>query len=156
MSVALAFDTAPDIRCEAGPLAIWYTDPPGAVVQLTEAAVFTKEMAEWMVGPGFERLKARFPQNNQLRILLDLRPMTSREPAAHPVVMTAATKYLFMFAKVGVITPVKPAPLYMITLQGAIALLSAIGPDVRLFETLEGALKTMELSASPKLHALRK
>lgn len=148
MSVGLAFDTAPELRCEAGPLAVWFTDPPGVVLQLTEAAVFTKEMAEWMVGRGFALLKERFPHNNELSILLDLRRMTSREPAAHPVVMAAAMQHLFMFAKVGVIAPLKPQPLYMTTLHGAVALLSAIGPEIRIYDTLEDALQTMNLTPS--------
>lgn len=143
-----AFAVPPDLQFEGGKLAAWYTEPAGAVVQLTEATIFTKEMAEWIVGPGFTAFNQRFPSRDQLRLLLDLRPMTSREPAARPVIMTAATRYLSMFNKVGVIAPSKPPPLYMTTLHAAVALLSAIGPEIRIFETLEGALKGMELSAA--------
>ena len=46
MSVDPVFDTAPDLRFEGGPLAAWFTDPAGAVVQLTEAAIFTKSMVK--------------------------------------------------------------------------------------------------------------
>ena len=146
MSVDPVFDTAPDLRFEGGPLAAWFTDPAGAVVQLTEAAILTKSMAEWLVGPGFALFSERFPPGSELRLLLDLRAMTSREPAARPVMMAAGTKYLMRFAKVGLIAPQKPPPLYMTTLHGAIALLSAIGPEVKIFDTVESALRTLELA----------
>jgi hypothetical protein len=145
------FASAPDLRSEGGQLVAWYTDPPGAVVQLPAATVFTKEMAEWMVGPGLSALHQRFPQRGKLQLLLDIRPMVSREPAARTVIMSAATRHLFLFSKLGVIAPAKPPPLYMTTLYGAIALLSAIGPEIRIFETLEGALQTMGLREAPLL-----
>ena len=145
MSVDPVFDAAPDLSYEGGPLSAWFTDPPGAVVQLTEAVVFSKDMAEWIVGPGFEELSKRFPRCTELNLVLDLRPMTSREPAARPVIMAAGMKHMFMFTKVAVIAPQKPQPLYMSTLHGAVALLSAIGPEVRIFETIEEAQQMMAL-----------
>jgi len=148
LTVERVFTTEPDLRYEGDKLVIWFTDPPGAVVQLTEATVFTKGMAEWMVGPGFSALHERFARGTELRMLLDLRPMTAREPAARPVIMSAATRHMFMFAKLGVIAPAKPPPLYMITLHSAIALLSAIGPEIRIFETIDGALQTLGLQAA--------
>ena len=148
MTVEPVFDTVPDLRFGRGPLVSWFTEPAGAVVQLTEASVFTKDMAEWIVGDGFAHFTQRFPKGTALSLLLDLRPMTSREPAARPVLMAAGTKHLFMFSKVGVVAPRKPPPLYMTTLHGAVALLSAIGPEVSIFETVEDALLAMELSAA--------
>jgi len=141
------FASAPDLRFEGGQLVAWFTDPPGVVLQLTEATVFTKEMAEWMVGPGFAALQQRFPQGGKLQLLLDIRPMVSREPAARTLIMSAATRHMFLFAKLGVIAPAKPPPLYMTTLHAAIALLSAIGPEIIIFETLEGALLAKGLDA---------
>jgi hypothetical protein len=143
-----AFASEPDLRFEGGKLAAWFTDPPGAVVQLTEAAVFNKAMAEWVVGPAFAALDQRFPNATELRMLLDLRPMLSREPAARTVIMSAATTRMFMFAQVSVVAPAKPPPLYMTTLHAAVALLSAIGPEIRVFETLEGALQHMQVKAA--------
>jgi hypothetical protein len=150
MPVEPVFGSAPHLQDDSGKLVAWFTEPAGAVVQLMDAAVFTKEMAEWMVGPGFMQLSQRFVRKSELSVLLDLRPMVSREPAAHPVVMSAAMKYLTLFTKVGVIPPAKPPPLYMTTLHGAVALLSAIGPEIRIYETLEGALQAMPLRAAAK------
>lgn len=145
------FNTAPHLQDEGGKLVAWFTEPAGAVVQLTDAAVFTKEMAEWMVGPGFVQLSQRFAiRETELYLLLDLRPMVSREPAARPIFMNAATKYLRLFTKVGLIPPAKPPPLYMTTLHGAVALLSAIGPEIRVYETLAAALEAMPLRAAAK------
>jgi hypothetical protein len=144
------FASEPDLRFEGGKLVAWFTDPAGAVVQLTEAAVFNKAMAEWVVGPALAELDLRFPNATALRLLLDLRPMTAREPAARPVIMSAATTRLFMFAQVGLIAPVNPPPLYMTTVHAAVALLSAFGPEIRVFETLEGPLQHMQLKAAAK------
>ena len=145
------FSCAPHLQADGGKLVAWFTEPAGAVVQLMDAAVFTKEMAEWMVGPGFTQLSKRFAtRETELCLLLDLRPMLSREPAARPVVMSAASKYLKLFTKVGIIPPAKPPPLYMTTLHGAVALLSAIGPEICIYETLEGALAAMQLSTAAK------
>lgn len=150
MSVLPVFSVPPHLRCEVGPLVAWFTAPPGAVVQMTESAVFTKAMAQWVAGPGYEAACARFPMGGDLTLLLDLRPMISREPAARPVLMAAGTKYLFQFAKVGIIPPASPPPLYMTTLHGAVALLSAVGPEIRLYSTLEAAQQRLDLRpASP-------
>lgn len=150
MPVEPVFSSAPHLQDDSGKLVAWFTEPAGAVVQLIEATVFTKEMAEWMVGPGFSQLSQRFVRRTELRLLLDLRSMVSREPAAHPVVMSAAMKYLTLFAQIGVIPPAKPPPLYMTTLHGAVALLSAIGPEIRIYETLESALDSLPLTAAAK------
>ena len=145
------FSGAPDLQLDSGKLAAWFTEPAGAVVQLTEAAVFTKAMAEWVVGPGFDTLKRRYPEQRNLRLLLDLRPMTSREPAARQVVLKAATSSLFLFADVGVVLPARPPPLYLTTLHAAVALLSAFGPEIRLFETIDDALAHMRLRAATSI-----
>jgi hypothetical protein len=146
-----AFSSKPDLRLEGGKLVGWFTEPAGAVVQLTEAAVFTKAMAEWIVGPGLSALHERFPHGPKLHLLLDLRPLISREPAARSVIMNAATTNLFLFAQLGVVAPAKPPPLYMTTLNAAVALLSVLGPEIRVFETLEGALQHMQLRAATLL-----
>lgn len=148
LTVEPVFPSEPDVRLEGGKLVAWFTEPAGAVVQLTEAAVFTKAMAEWVVGPAFTALNQRFAEGTKLSLLLDLRPMISREPAARPVIMSAATTSLFMFAQAGVIAPAKPPPLYMTTLHAAVALLNALGPEIRVYETLEGALQHMKLTAA--------
>jgi hypothetical protein len=155
-AVEPVFSQEPDLRCESGKLVAWFTDPPGAVVQLRDAAVFTKAMADWFVGPAFAALVQRFPNAKDMRLLLDLRPMLSREPAARPVLMTAANNSMFAFAKIGLIPPARPLPLYMSTLYGAVALLSTIGPEIRIYETLEGALLHMAVAAASSSPAATK
>jgi hypothetical protein len=142
------FDTPPDACFEGGKLAAWFTDPPGAVVQLLGATVFSKEMAEWIVGTGLAGLERRYGAHTKLRLLLDIRPMLSREPAALQVIMGAGTQSLFRFERLGVVPPLKPPPLYMTTLHGAIALLSAIVPQIRVYETTTDALLALSLQPS--------
>jgi hypothetical protein len=69
--------------------------------------------------------------------------MTAREAAARSVMMEAGQKYLQRFSSVVVVPPVKPPPLYMTTLIGAAALLSAIGPEIAIVESLDQALKRL-------------
>jgi hypothetical protein len=150
MIVTPVFRSPPDLRCEAGPLAGWFTTPEGGVVQLTEAGVFTKQMAEWIVGPGYDALTKQFPGATNMSLVLDLRALLAREPAALSVIMGAATKYLSStaFGRVAVIPPAKPPPLYMVTLRGAVALANAIGPEVKVYESIEDALSQLQLRAA--------
>lgn len=137
------------MRCEVGPLEAWFTLPAGAVLQLTEAAPFTKAMAEWIVGPAYEAFVLHFPGETQLRLLFDLRPLVAREPAANRVLLDAGAKYMRMFSQVALVTPLKPPPLYMTTLHAGVALLSAFGPDIALYADLPSALT--QLGIQPEI-----
>jgi hypothetical protein len=145
MRVLPVFPEPPSLRCEVGPLEAWYTRPAGAVLQLTEVGPFTKEMADWIVGPAYEAFTLHFPGHTELRLLLDIRPLTSREPAARRVILEAGAKYLRAFSHVAILAPTKPPPLYMTTLTGAVALMSAFGPDIALHPDLPTALKHLGL-----------
>ncbi len=79
--VTPVFDQPAELHCPVGPLWAWYTLPAGALVQMMEACVFSREMAEWLVGPAHDQFIEHFAQQTPLRLLLDLRPMTAREPA---------------------------------------------------------------------------
>jgi hypothetical protein len=144
MLVSPVFAEQPHVRCEVGPLAAWFTEPSGVVLQLTEAVVFTLAMARWVGGEGYAALAAHFPGNMKVSLLLDLRPMTAREAAARGVMMEAGQKYLQRFSSVVVVPPIKPPPLYMTTLIGAAALLSAIGPEITIVDSLDQALERLE------------
>lgn len=143
--VTPVFDQPAELHCPVGPLWAWYTLPAGAVVQVMEACVFSREMAEWLVGPAHDQFLEHFAQQTPLRLLLDLRPMTAREPAVRPVFMDAGSRLLHSFSEVQIVQPQKPQPLYMVTLKAAVALLSAFGPEVHVSASLEEALKALPL-----------
>jgi hypothetical protein len=107
--------------------------------------VFSKAMAEWIVGPGYAAFSAHFHGQQDLRLLLDLRMLTSREPAARKLIMEAGAKYLRMFSRVALLAPLKPPPLYMTTLTGAVALLSAFGPEISIAPDVPSALSSLSI-----------
>lgn len=112
-----------------------------------EACVFTRAMAEWLVGPIWSAVSAHFPGSTDLRLVLDLRPMTAREAAVRSVFMEAGSNILRSFSHVLIVQPVKPPPLYLVTLKGAAALLSAFGPEVRLVASADAAIAELGLRA---------
>jgi hypothetical protein len=58
------FPVPAHVECPTGPLRAWFTEPKGAVVQLSEAAAFTEAMARWLIGPGRNALLERFASIN--------------------------------------------------------------------------------------------
>ena len=149
--VSPVFAQPATLRCPFGPLWVWYCSPAGAVVQMMEACVFSREMAEWMVGPAHATFSEHFGHQAQLRLLLDLRPMTSREPTVRAVIMEAGSRILHTFSHVRVVQPHKPQPLYMVTLKAAAALLSAFGPEVHIDASFDEALAALSLQAEVAL-----
>lgn len=145
MEVTPVFAGPPHVRCEVGPLAAWFTEPAGVVLQLTEAVVFTHAMASWVSSEGYSRLCAHFPGQAPLSLLFDIRPLAGREAAARVVLMEAGQKYIQRFSSVVIVAPVKPPPLYMATLIGAAALLSAIGPEVAIVDSLEQGFERLRM-----------
>lgn len=145
--VSPVFAQPAELRCPFGPMWVWYSSPAGAVVQLMEACVFSREMAEWMVGPAHDTFSEHFAHRAQLRLLLDLRPMTSREPTVRAVIMEAGSRILHTFSHVRVVQPHKPQPLYMVTLKAAAALLTAFGPEVHIDSSIEEAMAALSLRA---------
>ena len=143
------FAAPPHVTCPVGPLQGWFTDPPGAVVQLTEATEFTIEMARWLVGPGFALLHERFQSRSErLVLLLDIRPMTSRDPAVRTLFMETAREQGGRFAAVVVIPPLQINPVYRTTLQAAAALVSAFGIELEITTQIGDALTRHQLRLS--------
>jgi hypothetical protein len=147
MRVAPVFPGPPSLRCEVGPLDAWFTRPAGAVLQLMEAGPFTKLMADWIVGPAYETFMLHFRGQPELRLLFDLRPLLSREPAARRVILDAGAKYLSAFSHVMIVPPLNPPPLYMTTLNAGVALMSAFGPGISLQTDLPSALEQLGIEA---------
>lgn len=82
-----AFAVAPHVIDPSGAIAAWWTDPPGALMQFARAGRGTTEMAEWLVGPGFDLLLSRFPGASDLRVVLDMRQMTGRSATARSLLL---------------------------------------------------------------------
>jgi hypothetical protein len=135
------FDRAPHVTCPTGPLSVWFIDPPGAVVQLTEAAEFTESMARWLVGRGLELLRGRFADVPKLLIVLDVRPMTRRDSAVRTILMQKARDLDSPFSTVIVVPPLQSNPVYLTTLHAAAALVSAFGTRIEISGDVEHAMR---------------
>ena len=125
--VAPIFDVPPHAECPTGPVSAWFTEPAGVVLQLMEATAFTAEMARWLTGPGLSLLQERYG-DTRLIIVLDIRPMTGREPIVRTVFMDAARQYGARFDTVVIVPPLQMNPVYLTGLHAAAALVSAFGP----------------------------
>jgi len=134
------FSAAPHAACPVGPLRAWFTDPPGAVVQLSEAGEFTVDMARWLVGPGFELLLERFQIDTGLSLVLDIREMTTREPVVRTVFMDKAREAASKFGLVAVIPPLRAKGVYLTALHAAGALVSAFGTKFEITSDLDDLL----------------
>jgi hypothetical protein len=134
-----AFDVPPNAR---GPdnLQAWFTAPPGVLVRMVSPTRGTKEMAEWLVGPGFALLRARFPDEGSLVLVLDFSKMLGRDSAARVVMMDKAREARQLFARTFVIPPAKSNPVYMTTLYAAAALLTGFGIHLVIARSLDQVL----------------
>lgn len=141
------FDRVPDLL-GAGVVQVWFTDPPGAIVQLSQPSRGTKEMAEWLVGPGFTRVHGRFPAQ-ELTLVLDLSLMEGRDSAAREVIIGKARESGRMFARVIMIPPLKASSVYMATLHAAIALFKALGRDISIERRLKDVIAQCDLKPAP-------
>jgi hypothetical protein len=144
MGAEPAFEIPPDIQ-GAGVLRAWFTEPPGAVVQLTHLTRGTKEVAEWLVGPGYARLRGRFPEAQGLILVIDLSLMDGRDAAARLVMLEKARESKMLFSKVVMIPPLKTNPVYLTTLHAAAALLNAFGLDLKIEKSLEEVIARCKL-----------
>jgi hypothetical protein len=149
MTGAPAFDVPPDLH-GAGVLRAWFTDPPGAVVQMARPGRGTVEIANWMVGPGFARLHGRFPESESLILVMDLRLMEGRDPAARVVMMDKGREVNRLFARTFIIPPLKTNPVYLTTLHAAAALLTAFGVDLKIESSLPKVIAQCDLKPAPK------
>jgi hypothetical protein len=151
MSVAPAFAVTPHLRHGAqGELHAWFTDPPGAVMQLAKPQHFTVEQAEWLVGPALDHLRTRFPNEKKLILVLDYRNMTSRDPRARAILMDRARDVAQFFGHITVVPPAQPNPVYRTMLHAAVALVSAFGAPIDIVDSFDEAMAKCGLRALPE------
>jgi hypothetical protein len=134
------FPVPAHVECPAGPLRAWFSEPKGAVVQLSEAGAVTEEMARWLIGPGRDLLLERFAASTGFWLVLDIRPMTSREPIVRSLMMDSAREHMDTFSNLIIVPPLQINPVYLTTLQAAAALLGAFGTHVEITKDLKHVL----------------
>jgi hypothetical protein len=148
MEIVPIFPDPAHLVCGTGPFHAWFTEPPGVVVQLMAAAPVTLGMARWLIGPGLDALHTRFPVPTEIHLVLDVRPMTQRDPAVRTLLMEHAREHIHRFAAVVIIPPTHINAVYLTTLQAAVALLNAFGSHVTVETSLPQIIQRFQLTAA--------
>jgi len=128
VSTRAAFARAPHLSY--GGAAVWFTSPPGAVVQLVEPVRGTLDLVNWLVGPAYDELERRFPGRTALIFVFDLELMTGRSAACRSVFLAKARECGKRFSE-GLFVPPRAAnAAYRQSMQAAILLIRALGVHV--------------------------
>ena len=139
------FAGPPHIRDASGALVAWFTEPPGALIQVAEPCQLTVDMARWLVGPGFAALEARFPEPARLILVLDLGLMTGRDVAVRPLIVDLAKTLRPRLARAIVIPPQRASALYIASLKTGVAVLRVFGVTVEVARSLPEVVTTAAL-----------
>jgi hypothetical protein len=131
------FATAPHVVDPSGVIAAWFTDPPGVLMQFARPSRGTTEMAEWLVGPGFDLLMARFPGARELRIVLDMRSMTGRSATARSLLLQRAKTVHDHVAHVVILPSQLLGPAYVKIVEGTALMLRLAGLRVDVEHEIE-------------------
>lgn len=127
LSYASNFSGAPHIVDPTGAIAIYWTDPPGALLQLVQSTRGTSEMAHWLVSDALELLFSRFPGVDGLRVVIDMRRMTGRSAMARSVLMNASGAAAGRIGHVVLLPSQHMGPAYLHVIEATAVALRLIG-----------------------------
>jgi hypothetical protein len=130
-----AFAEPPHLVDPRGDIAIWYTEPPGLVLQLTKPTHGTRAHAEWLAGPSFAELGRRFP-NHELIVLFDAHLATGRDPDFRPLMMNVAKALLGRAKRIVVVLPRTVPPALRSAMEVSVALLRLFGLPLEIAASL--------------------
>jgi hypothetical protein len=132
--------TPPHLIDPSGTMAVYWTDPPGAVLQLQRATRGTTTMAEWLVGPVLDQLFARYPDVTDLGVVLDMRQMVGRSATARSLLIQAAEKAIGRIARVVLLPSIHMGTAYIKVIEATALLLRLSGYEVHIEDDLDVAL----------------
>lgn len=139
----LAFTRRPHKQDPTGALVAWFTEPPGALIQMTREGELTVAMARAVILPGCDELLARFSNGEPLTLVLDISLMEKRETAVRAVFVDAAKR---LGARIGagiVIAPKSASKIYLMSLQAAVATLRVFGVNLEIQSSLQAVVTAM-------------
>jgi hypothetical protein len=128
-------------------LQVWFTDPPGVVVQLSKPQRSTVAQTRWLLGPCFDLMRERFPHDEKLILVLDYRNMTSRDTSARTLMMDRARDIAHLFSHVFIVPPLHASPVYLAMLHAAVALVSMFGAKLEIVDSLSETISQTSLRA---------
>ena len=152
MQSIATLSSPPPFACEphmrSGPLAVWFTSPPGVVVQFVEPALGTLELVNWLVGPAYAELDRRAAGRRALMLVLDFGLMTARTNASRTVLLSKARQSAHRFAEVIVVGSYTATRTQLTSLHAGMALVRALGVRVSMAESALEAVDRLRLRAS--------
>jgi hypothetical protein len=141
-SYASEFSGVPHIVDPSGAIAVYWTDPPGALLQVVQATRGTSEMAHWLVTDGLDLLLNRFPSVDNLLLVIDMRRMTGRSAMARSILMNASGgPAAERIGQIVMLPSVHMGPAYVAVIEATAVALRLIGYRVAVEHDLEEALK---------------
>jgi hypothetical protein len=143
VSTRAAFPRAPHMSY--GGAAVWFTSPPGVVVQLLEPVRGTLDLVNWLVGPVYDDLERRFPGRTALIFVFDLELMTGRTAASRSVFLAKAREGGKRFSEALFVPPRAASPAYRVSMHAAIALVRALGVQVEMVSSSVSAVASRNL-----------
>jgi hypothetical protein len=151
--VECGFPVEPHLQHPSGLVVAWFTEPPGAVVQLTKPARGTLDLAQWLVGPACQELLQRFPDAKELFIVFDLSQMRGRDLSARAALLERAKTLRPGMVRAAVIPPAAASALYLSSLRVAVAILGVFGVAVDIESSLKSVIASRGLNvAGPSIH----
>jgi hypothetical protein len=149
-----AFAVPPDMVSPGGELHLWFTDPPGALAQMLEPRVGTAAMARWLVTEARQALYARFPDSKRFIFVLDLSPMTSRDPAVRAIIGDAGKEMKDEVSRCVFIPAANGGAMYLKSLEIAVLLLRGFGVKIELGKSLPQAVSSLRLGYAPQPYSV--
>jgi hypothetical protein len=141
-SYASEFSGVPHIVDPSGAIAIYWTDPPGALIQVVQDMRGTSEMAHWLVTDGLELLLNRFTGVDNLRLVIDMRRMTGRSAMARSILMTASGgQAAERIGQVVLLPSVHMGSAYITLIEATAVTLRLVGYRVSVEHDLDEALR---------------
>jgi hypothetical protein len=142
---AAPFTVAPHLSDATGGLAVWFTEPPGAIIQIAKPCHLTAEMARWLVGPGLTAFAARFPEPARLILVLDLGLMDGRDVAVRPLIIDAAKDLRPRLARAILLPPRRASAIYIASLKTGVAMLRVFGVTIEIARALSDVVSSAAL-----------
>lgn len=128
-----------------GGAAVWFTSPPGAVVQLVEPVRGTLDLVNWIIGPAYDELDRRFPGRTALILVFDLQLMTGRSAASRSAFLAKARECGRRFSEGLFVPPRAATGAYRQSMAAAIALIRALGVHVEIAASAVSAVASRNL-----------
>jgi hypothetical protein len=142
------FASTPHLTHPSGAGSIWFTEPAGAVIQLTQPTHVDAEWAHWLLPANAEALRRLHPKAHSFTLILDFTLMLSRDAEARKVFRSSAALLAPARVRVALIPPTNMSPMFANSISVLAALIAPVGVELRFEKTLALAESNYGLRAA--------